>query len=91
MYSKEMQPEWIKLANEVQAKQLGVNVLSINDGFAPELRKEVTDYKITYYPAILLHSGDKLIEFNPVDDEKYNNNAYGIIEFLSANGIKANK
>ena len=88
-YSKDMQPEMIKLANAVQSKGLEVNVLAVNDGFAPQIRKEVTNFKITYYPTILLYSGKDVIEFNPPDKDKYNNNAYGIQEFLGDNGIKS--
>ena len=61
-----------------------INILAVNDGFAPTIRKEVKDFKITYYPAILLYKNDgkKPVEFNPVDQDKYNNNSYGILEFL---------
>ena len=66
-FSKEFRAEWIKLAFDVYRNNRALNVVAINDGFAPELRKQVPGYEIKYYPTVLLYRNGSALEFNQED------------------------
>lgn len=76
---------------------MNVNVVAINDGFAPELKRALPNYKgVHYYPTILLYKNDAsntVIEFNPehAENDKYAFNSVGMMNFLEDNGAYKKK
>ena len=43
-YSRNLKPEFERLAQQVVSEGLNVNVMAINDGFAPELKRVLPQF-----------------------------------------------
>jgi thiol-disulfide isomerase/thioredoxin len=87
-YSREIKPEWIKLAQQNLHDKKNLNILAVNDGFAPEIKKHLPGAIIHYYPTILLYKNDRVIEFNPGHrDPQFHFNLNGLNMFLTQNGL----